>query len=271
MTIPDNLKPPSFGTIYTETELRQAIANGEVQNLLGVGGGVGGTSGGSATAANQQEIIADTDSIEDILYSVWDEDVGQLKVADSDLTNNVLNFAVGNRNSNPATSDTGDFTLNSLFKRLLSVKLDKPLSIIETAINNLTDGKSLRNIENALLSLKFTFYNTFSTSEITSLGQSHSVDMVERGKNISFQYEVDDIGTSLTLEIQFSNNQGKVNAQGSGTAIWSRLNEKDIIVTQYGVQEPIIINNVPASHIRLIMTAVNGGNPRISSYAMVSK
>lgn len=289
MTIPDNLKPPSFGTIYTETELRQAIANGEVQNLLGVGGGSGGgSSGGDATAVNQQIQINELQKVNTSLGRSSDQAFTTSSVTSLfGYIRGIFNllFTIRNTdlisfknsfgdyvNSPPATSDTANNqSFLKLFKRLLFVKLDRTLSQIETAINNIGGGKSLFNIEHALLNLRFTFFNTLSTDTISNVGDFHSVDVAQRGKHISFQYEVSGIGTSATFEIQFSNNQGLVNAQGNGTPLWSRLNEDDIVVTQNGLQEPIILNDVPASHIRLVMFAIDGGNPQVISYAMVTR
>ncbi|MGB6301094.1 MAG: hypothetical protein WBF90_33635 [Rivularia sp. (in: cyanobacteria)] len=241
-----------------------------------VGGGGGDGGGGDASAANQQleidelvNIQIKADQISQILSASFDIDNNIINTNDNFLVTQLRND-VGNSNDSVATSDTDNTSLISLVKRLLSVKLDRTLSQIETAINNISNGKNLLNIEDALLSLRFTFYNSSSTDIITDVNDFHSVDVAQRGKHISFQYEVSGIGNSATLEVQFSNNQGIVNAQG-GTALWSRLNENDIVVTQNGTQEAIVINNIPASHVRLIMVAVDGNIPTITSYAMATK
>jgi len=222
MTIPDNLKPTSFGTVYSETELRQALANGEVQQMLGVGGGGGG---GDASAANQAELIAN----------------------------------IGDITDSEATTDTGNFSLISLIKRLLSVKLDRNLSQIETAIDNFLFALPMQRNEGIgydfeVNTSKSPLGNTQNNSLVLTTS-SVVIYNVSRAESFNCQFQVANCDASNPITVRFDLSL----EDNVATTFWSNLapGSETFTYTSNGVFS-VIADKLACHYVRLFVVSSPG-------------
>lgn len=173
----------------------------------------GNANEGNATAANQQTIISR-------LFAVSNADVGVVSVND---------IGIGNPGSQSATSDTGNFNLNQLFKRLLRDKLNLNLNQVVNAITESINSLlySLPVDINEGMGDKFrteNYEHPLGTSQV-NVGVYGTNGFVNfRTKNyklVNCQYRIENCDEQNPITIRFDSTlEDKFNS-----TFWSDLNE----------------------------------------------
>ena len=102
--IPDNYKGPGYGTIYSDSEIRTAIAIAEVFDALGIGGGGGGITQGQVTTA-----IEDADNLAAIATDATLAQVRDRLPTNSIFKQSVRGFRVATNFTRPA--DTSPYAV----------------------------------------------------------------------------------------------------------------------------------------------------------------